>query len=106
MCLYVGDYSLFVEGRAYHTHTYTHLLQLSTSAANELAIEEELDKIATTWETVDLVVMPYKGEHYKLVKTDDVFTLLEGACRASYVWAFREKCLFFPLLSLRLSLSD
>ena len=53
------------------------IAQLSLSATNELAIENELKAIETAWAATTLTLEPHKADHYRVVKTDEVFALLE-----------------------------
>eukprot|EP00741_Cyanophora_paradoxa_P024938 tig00000056_g24072.t1 len=53
------------------------IASLSMAAAKELAIERQLEGIATTWASMPLDLIPYKNDHHKLRSTDDLFSALE-----------------------------
>ncbi|XP_014680873.1 PREDICTED: dynein heavy chain 2, axonemal-like [Priapulus caudatus] len=51
---------------------------VSAAASKELSIEEALDSIRYTWETMALDITPYKERgHFRLKATDDVFQALD-----------------------------
>lgn len=52
------------------------IAELSVNATKELAIENNLAAIATTWAALALDLAEYKGT-YKLRSTEDIFAVLE-----------------------------
>lgn len=46
-------------------------------AAKEFQIENALDNIEKKWETLELVIEPYKKKSFRILKTEEVFQILE-----------------------------
>ncbi|XP_039605580.1 dynein heavy chain 2, axonemal [Polypterus senegalus] len=52
--------------------------EISGAASKELSIEQSLEAIAKTWQSIILEIAPYKDKgHHRLKGTDDVFQALE-----------------------------
>eukprot|EP00750_Incisomonas_marina_P005719 INCI14099.2.p1 GENE.INCI14099.2~~INCI14099.2.p1 ORF type:complete len:3630 (-),score=727.81 INCI14099.2:1911-12800(-) len=51
--------------------------ELSGVANKELAIEENLEAIATAWKEINIEVGEYKDRYFKIVTTEDLFSQLE-----------------------------
>ena len=51
--------------------------ELSGVANKELAIEENLEAIATAWKSIDIEIGEYKDKYFKVVTTEDLFSQLE-----------------------------